>query len=435
MQFSFLHIADVHLGYEQYGSEERFLDFGQAFLEAVKYGEENNVDFVLISGDLFNKRSVNPRTLLQATHALKALREMNIPVICVEGNHDRAHFSDEISWMNFLAREGFIILLNPEIRGGRIVISPWDENRTRGTYYEMENVRIYGIKYYGSSTEQVLREFINNFEPSGQFTILMMHTAIEGYMPGIAGVISYNTLSELKEKIDYVALGHVHKFYSMDNWVYNPGSLETWSIDEYGWKKGFMHVVVKDGRINAKLIKNRRRKFVRLGFNFEEGESYEKLESFLSENRVDGNPVVELTIEGSKDELDEARIKEIIEKIFNPIVVNLRFHDTAGKYDISVEDLEGDIEKTIIEELIRSKNILRSINQSPEFVLELKEVFTSSFDLRTLDKRVEQFLSNIQIGDTEPAVKSEPEREVERYEERDDEGEVWDWRRAYDKGS
>jgi DNA repair exonuclease SbcCD nuclease subunit len=31
----FLHAADVHLGYQQYGSKERFNDFSKAFLHIV----------------------------------------------------------------------------------------------------------------------------------------------------------------------------------------------------------------------------------------------------------------------------------------------------------------------------------------------------------------------------------------------------------------
>ena len=51
MHTSFLHLSDIHLGYQQYGHRERFNDFGRAFLSAVRYAVENQVGFVLISGD------------------------------------------------------------------------------------------------------------------------------------------------------------------------------------------------------------------------------------------------------------------------------------------------------------------------------------------------------------------------------------------------
>lgn len=44
MQVGFLHLADVHLGYQQYGSTKRFNDSGRAFLAAVDYAVEQEVD-------------------------------------------------------------------------------------------------------------------------------------------------------------------------------------------------------------------------------------------------------------------------------------------------------------------------------------------------------------------------------------------------------
>jgi len=42
----FIHIADIHLGYQQYGSKERFGNFGR-----------QQVGFVLLTDDLFEKRT------------------------------------------------------------------------------------------------------------------------------------------------------------------------------------------------------------------------------------------------------------------------------------------------------------------------------------------------------------------------------------------
>lgn len=48
---SFLHIADIHLGYQQYGLSERFSDFSRAFLHLVDTAVARRVDFVLLAGD------------------------------------------------------------------------------------------------------------------------------------------------------------------------------------------------------------------------------------------------------------------------------------------------------------------------------------------------------------------------------------------------
>ena len=87
MKVEFLHISDVHLGYQQYGHRERFNDFARSFLAAIEYACEQEVEFVLISGDLFHKSAIDPPTLLQAVKILDMLREANIPAVVIAGNH------------------------------------------------------------------------------------------------------------------------------------------------------------------------------------------------------------------------------------------------------------------------------------------------------------------------------------------------------------
>ena len=41
----FIHTADIHLGYQQYGSRDRFYDFCQVFLTIVERAIEQQVDF------------------------------------------------------------------------------------------------------------------------------------------------------------------------------------------------------------------------------------------------------------------------------------------------------------------------------------------------------------------------------------------------------
>ncbi len=59
MRASFIHIADTHLGYEQYGVRERFNDFSRAFWDIIDEALKRPVDFVIIAGDLFNKRAID----------------------------------------------------------------------------------------------------------------------------------------------------------------------------------------------------------------------------------------------------------------------------------------------------------------------------------------------------------------------------------------
>ncbi|MFC2055745.1 exonuclease SbcCD subunit D, partial [Chloroflexota bacterium] len=121
MSITFLHFSDVHLGYQQYGDRERFNDFGRAFLKAVDFAVAKQVDFVLVSGDLFHKSAIDPPTLLQAANGIDRLRNAGISVVAVAGNHDRAKYRDRYSWLDYLAERGYITLLSPSFEEGGIV--------------------------------------------------------------------------------------------------------------------------------------------------------------------------------------------------------------------------------------------------------------------------------------------------------------------------
>src|SRR5579885_1006772 len=118
MRASFIHIADTHLGYEQYGIRERFNDFSRAFWDIMQEAAERPVDFVLIERDLFHKRAIDARTLIHATEGLKLLKEREIPVLAIEGNHDRSYFREGVSWLQFLCHQNYLTLLDPRMQDG-----------------------------------------------------------------------------------------------------------------------------------------------------------------------------------------------------------------------------------------------------------------------------------------------------------------------------
>src|SRR5215212_7759493 len=110
----FLHIADIHLGIRRYRSEERSQDFFLAWRDCIeRYALAEQVSFVLIAGDFFDARKVEPRAMNQAMYCLINLREAGIPVVVIEGNHDSREVGSNFSWLRSLSRWGYIKLLEP----------------------------------------------------------------------------------------------------------------------------------------------------------------------------------------------------------------------------------------------------------------------------------------------------------------------------------
>src|SRR5215467_5830238 len=99
MSISFLHAADIHLdsplkGLERYehAPAERIRGATRrAFERLIELALERRVDFVLIAGDLYDGDWRDFNTGLYLVHQLGRLRDANIPVIVIAGNHDAAN--------------------------------------------------------------------------------------------------------------------------------------------------------------------------------------------------------------------------------------------------------------------------------------------------------------------------------------------------------
>ena len=112
----FLHIADVHLGIKRYNLPDRTSDFFRAWSEVIeRYAIARRVDFVMIVGDLFDRRQVEPQAANHAMAMLIRLANERIPVVVIEGNHDQHESTSKFSWLRSFAQWGFIHLLEPVV--------------------------------------------------------------------------------------------------------------------------------------------------------------------------------------------------------------------------------------------------------------------------------------------------------------------------------
>ena len=182
--FKFLHIADTHLGYYQYKKTERFIDMNRALKSTLNIAIENEVDFVIISGDLFHKSNLSPECMIAANRIFTAFKQDSknmcgtpIPIIVIEGNHDKGH-NQKMSWLKFLAENETIILLIPDFyeNGTKMIFPDYDFTKKRGGKIQIGDAIIYGIPYYGSTTNHLFPLIYDAIEEEeGVFNILMMH--------------------------------------------------------------------------------------------------------------------------------------------------------------------------------------------------------------------------------------------------------------------
>lgn len=361
MFMNFIHTSDIHLGCTQYNIRERFYDFARTFKKVMDYAIDKDVEFILISGDLFHKRNINAPTYMQAFKVLNELKkESEIPVYAIEGNHDLNYHRDKNSWLQILDAQG--LLKRFKIKENKELSVEW-----MGDYVDINGIRIFGVKYIGAITRDSIPKIANeintiNKKDPPEYTILMMHFGMEGQlMYDVAGEISYNALLPLRNVVDYLALGHYHLQYEIDDWIFNGGSLETVTMNEYKTEKGFYHV--KDNKKTLQKIPTRpiERIFCDISDIKTPHDLYVHVQSILDgEKSIESplKPLVELVLYGNlnypKSDISTERIKDKIQQRYNPLWSNVKIQRTneefkkVGGVGLSKEEIELKVLKEMI---------------------------------------------------------------------------------------
>ncbi|MFL6335590.1 MAG: exonuclease SbcCD subunit D [Pyrinomonadaceae bacterium] len=400
----FLHMSDVHLGCRRYNIEERTKDFFRSWYDVINnHAIPNEVDFVLIAGDFFDRRNIDPQTMNHALAGLQILKDNGIPVVAIEGNHDRRDAVSDYSWMRSFSQAGFFILLEPA-RADETVenalpwqMVPWDEESKTGSYIDIKGARIFGTHWYGTSANAampMLAESLRAARGEGLFHILLLHTDVEGQLNRPIPALSVERLKELRTLVDYVALGHTHKKFEIDNWAFNPGSLEACSIDEYREQRGLYLVEVDDERaVKATFINDYvQRPFDRLTVDVSGAEDQNEVHERLMEkvrNEVtphdpesDGPaPIVEINLRGhlgfKNSLLDMRRMREEALAHTGALHVMLKNQSVPVEYAVAA-GLDADTsrahrERRIVEDLIARDNRFRDrAGEMADLVLEAK---------------------------------------------------------------
>lgn len=168
-----LHLADLHIGIENYGRIDpatglhtRLIDYLARFDEAIDIGLNEGVDLVLIAGDVYKNRSPNPTHQREFARRIRRLSAAGVPVFIITGNHDisasagRAH---SVEIFGILDVEGVTIVDRPSIhqlhtRAGpvQIIALPWV---TRHSLMTKEELRMASF----GEIEAELRKRIDNF--------------------------------------------------------------------------------------------------------------------------------------------------------------------------------------------------------------------------------------------------------------------------------
>ena len=385
----FVHLADVHLGFRQYGLSERAADFTRAFEGAIDYCLRAAPDFVIIAGDLFDSKSIEPSTYAAADIALERLARADIPVVANEGNHERWFRRGERSWLWQLSRHGRLRLLRQfDPLTGELQADPWTSERGFGAYTDVGAARVYGVEYLGARLAAHLPEIAASLAAapsSGQRAVLgLLHTGVDEAVHLGVGGVTLQELAPIRTFTDYLALGHVHYAYSLparNPWIFNPGALEAHNIlegligepgESEGRARGLYDVRLQAGRpaeIDARFRDDvvARRPFRRLRVEVSEDTDFDDLCAHVQDAVAAGvetfsePPVVDLRLSGrlrfERIHLDSERLAQIVRESFQPLHVRVtlqlagdRRRIAAAEYGTNVRAIEREVLRRLIED-------------------------------------------------------------------------------------
>jgi DNA repair exonuclease SbcCD nuclease subunit len=260
---NFVHIGDVHfdVAFSTISSranfgEERRLEQRKGFKQVIDFVKEHNVEYLFISGDLYEADNIRKSTIDYINNLFKEIP--NTKIYIAPGNHD------------------------PRTKNSYYEIYNWSANVTifDSTVLKIEekDVDIYGFGFdnFEMRDFQLNDIFVSN---KSKNNILVTHGDLYTNT-------NYNPISTdvIKAKgFDYAAIGHIHK---RDD--YYPGSLVSLGFDEPG-EHGFIYGELNNKELKKEFIKVEQKEFVTENVDVSEMKSNEELIETLNNINTNNN--------------------------------------------------------------------------------------------------------------------------------------------------
>lgn len=249
-----LHTADWHLGKNLHG-ESLISEQKHALEQIVQIAQDEQVDAVIIAGDLYDKPvpSIEATKLLEET--LQKLNvEMGLPVLAISGNHDSAsRLAYGSSWY---AKNGLHIAggLKKDLE----VVTIGDTQFWFVPYHDVQTARYIfednSIKNVDEAMQKVV-EIINHNADITKKQVIIAHAFVAGgLMSDSERSLSIGNVERVSlpalEQFNYVALGHLHNPNAINHpTIHYSGSPVKYSFSESNQDK--LVKIIEVGEVGA----------------------------------------------------------------------------------------------------------------------------------------------------------------------------------------
>lgn len=368
-----LHLADIHIGMENYGRTDpatglntRLLDYLARLDQVLDYAlVEEPVDLVLIAGDIYKNRTPNPTHQREFARRIKRVLQANIPIVILTGNHDmpaasgRAH---SVEIFDALAVDNVTIASRMrtytiETRNGpvQVVAIPWLNRQALLTKDDLQGLPMTAIDAEMlHRVEGWLENAVKALDPAIP-TVLTFHGTLAGatfgseraVMLGHDLILPRSVIAQ--PGVDYIALGHIHKHQAIgtDPPAVYPGSIERVDFGEEHETKGFVIVDLEKGATTWRFVEVAARPFVTIEVDVRQAsDPQERIRRAIVAKPL-ADAIVRVMIKclpQQRPRIDERLIREEVEAAGAATIAMVGLdveRVTRGRFDAVAEELQG----------------------------------------------------------------------------------------------
>ncbi|HTP02016.1 MAG TPA: exonuclease SbcCD subunit D [Anaerolineales bacterium] len=356
-----LHFADAHIDMANYGRHDpesglplRVLDFLKSLDTIVDTAVDEHVDMVIFAGDAYKDRSPAPTFQREWGRRIIRLSQAHIPTLLLVGNHDlspaagRAHAIHEfdtlqVPYIKVLPEPH---LYGPEELWGlgvQVIALPWISRS--GLMAALDSSGGDQADVF-LQIEERIRDLVEDMLEKADHhlpTILTAHASVQGATFGSERMVMLGSdlvlpTSLVRDpRLDYVALGHIHKPQDVNEGsqppVVYPGSIERVDFGEADEDRYFVIADVSKGHTEVewrKLDEVRRFIDLRAELKADQDVMGTLMDALGDERQLDG-AIIKLTVEYPREYnalIDEAALRKHAAKAFEFHLVKRPQNDT-----------------------------------------------------------------------------------------------------------
>ena len=253
-----LHLSDLHLG-KKVNDISMLTNQEYVLNQALELVSKEDIQTVLIAGDIFDKPVANIEAIRLFNNFLKSLNAQNKEVLIISGNHDNI---DRLTYLSDLVSPNIVFAKNFENEVQKVELSE-DTDIYLLPYLTTAQVKKYNSNDKKSSYQEGFKQIIDDIElDKNKVNILVAHQFVinsnaeailsDSEEKSVGTIDSINC--EIFKDFGYVALGHLHCAQKVADNAYYSGSILKYSLSEINQKKKFNVVEIKDKKVSTKFF-------------------------------------------------------------------------------------------------------------------------------------------------------------------------------------